>query len=339
MGAQQTTNAKFQTYWKVKNKIGEGNFATVWRCARRHDKFAAAVKILRKRENEKEVLARETEILRTVNHPNCVRLLDVYETPNSLYLVTEICYGGEVFTAISNRMMSELDAAQIVRQITDALIYLHGLGIVHRDLKPENILYATQSRRVVKLLDFGFARVLEGDCEPISERSGTLNYTAPEVFSEKYDHRCDYWSLGVVLYSMICGYLPFAHEDRRMTTQLILQGRYYLNEDCSSEAKDLVKELLTVDPEKRLIGSDVILHPFIAGRVVSTPRLRRSGRSFERSGVEATVELQMRAWIHKAEKSLRQKKEEELDDWTFHSFMNGSEDEDANLEWGGATLI
>merc|ERR1719354_768522 len=158
MGAQQTTNAKFQDYWKVKKKIGEGNFATVWCCARRHDKFEAAVKILRKRENEKEVLARETEILRKVNHPNCVRLLDVYETPNSLYLVTEICHGGEVFTAISNRMMSELDAAQIVRQITDALIYLHGLGIVHRDLKPENILYASQSRRVVKLLDFGFAR-------------------------------------------------------------------------------------------------------------------------------------------------------------------------------------
>jgi len=189
----------------------------------------------------------------------------------------ELCRGGELFDAITESgCFSEAKAMEVIRQVASALDYLHSHNVAHRDLKPENILYFDEERTIVKLMDFGLAKILDEDDITIMTRCGTLHYVAPEVLSKSgsYTHMVDMWSLGVVLYVLLCGYLPFYHDDRHFTAKLIRLGRYEYDpeewEEISDEAKDLIDKLICLNVHERLEAKEVLEHPWMKGIV--TPR-------------------------------------------------------------------
>jgi len=283
---------KITESWKIGKKLGKGSFGTVRICVRSGPatelitpKMEAAVKIIDKKnlgQNELKNLDRESHILAMADHPNCVRLLEIFDTKNRLYLVQEICKGGELFDAITKSKegaFTEERAAGVVRQVASALHYLHDQGIAHRDLKPENILYYDREQTIIKLMDFGLARCLDSNDVTLMTRCGTLHYVAPEVLSKQqgYNNKCDLWSLGVVTYVLLCGYLPFYQEDRAMTAKLIRLGRYEYDpeewEVITPEAKDLIDHMLTKDVEKRFSAKDVLNHPWIKGK--EKPKMKR----------------------------------------------------------------
>jgi len=277
---------RIEDYWDIKKKLGQGSFGTVRECIRKSDKAVAAVKIIRKKDltdKEKKTLEREADILTKATHANCVQLYDIFDTKHHLYLVMELCSGGELFDAICENNFSEKDAANIVKQITEALIYLHSKEIVHRDLKPENLLYETKLRKKIKLMDFGLAKALDGDDSALETRCGTLHYVAPEVLSKKpYSNACDYWSLGVVLYVCLCGYLPFYHDERAITVRLVRSGKFDFDDEewkgISNNAKHLITRLLELDVDKRITGPEILKHPFIKQIETDHPTSTRSDK-------------------------------------------------------------
>lgn len=265
----------------------------------------AAVKIIRKRDlNKKELktLDREAEILTKATHPNCVLLYDIFDTKHHLYLVMELCTGGELFDAICENNFNERDAAKVVKQITEALIYLHEKSIVHRDLKPENLLYASDAKKNIKLMDFGLAKALDGDDEALETRCGTLHYVAPEVLSKNpYTNACDYWSLGVVLYVLLCGYLPFYHEERAITVRLVRSGKFDFDDEewagVSDHAKDLIRQLLELDVNKRITGPEILAHPFINKTEQPASTKSKDVRKLQ-SNMAQTKENQQKEKVH-----------------------------------------
>merc|ERR550539_1735664 len=247
----------------------------------------AAVKIIDKKnlgQNELKNLDRESHILAKADHPNCVRLLEIFDTKNRLYLVQELCKGGELFDAITKSKegaFTEQRAAGVVRQVASALQYLHEQGIAHRDLKPENILYYDREQTIIKLMDFGLARVLDSNDVTLMTRCGTLHYVAPEVLSKQqgYNNKCDLWSLGVVTYVLLCGYLPFYQEDRAMTAKLIRIGRYEYDDEewgtITKEAKHLIDHLLVLKLENRYDAQQVLDHEWVKVPEQPKPEMAR----------------------------------------------------------------
>jgi len=338
MGNESTKSkqgtGKITDQWKIGKKLGKGSFGTVRMCTRSGPatdliapQMEAAVKIIDKKNlgaNELKNLDRESSILAMADHPNCVRLLEIFDTKNRLYLVQELCSGGELFDAITKSKegtFTEQRAADVVRQVASALQYLHQQGIAHRDLKPENILYYDREQTIIKLMDFGLARVLDSNDVTLMTRCGTLHYVAPEVLSKQqgYNNKCDSWSLGVVAYVLLCGYLPFYQEDRAMTAKLIRLGRYEYDPEewavITPDAKDLIDHMLTKDVEKRYSADQVLKHPWIAGkekpkmkRVFSKSHSTRFDAFNEKRKEEnlvllsamAKTSIQMRRWVAKA---------------------------------------
>jgi len=323
MGQQFSSKKKgrIENFWTIKEKLGQGSFGTVRLCERKSDQLKAAVKIIRKRElsqKEVKILDREADILAKVDNPNCVRLFDIYDTKHHLYLIMELCEGGELFDAICESNFSEADAAAIVQQITKSLIYLHAQGIVHRDLKPENLLYQTKDKKIIKLMDFGLAKALDSQDETLETRCGTLHYVAPEVLSKKpYTYKCDFWSLGVILYVLLCGYLPFYHEERAVTVKLVRAGYFEFDDaewgEISNDAKDLIRKLLCKDPNQRLEGEEILNHPFMKNAPKSTkafsPRWLESFKQLNQKRQEehaqtlvaiAQVSVQLKRWVNLA---------------------------------------
>jgi len=291
---EKHAKGKVTDCWKIGKKLGKGSFGTVRICSRSKnfteaipEGFKAAVKIIEKKNmGEKEIqnLNRESEILALADHPHCVRLFEIYDTKRRLYLVQELCQGGELFDAITaapEGAFNEAKAANVVRQIASALQYLHSKKISHRDLKPENILYYDKEQTIIKLMDFGLARILDSDDVTIMTRCGTLHYVAPEVLSRAsgYNKLCDIWSLGVVTYVLLCGYLPFYQEDRNYTAKLIRLGRYEYDpeewEDITPEAKDLIDHMICLDVNKRYTAEQVLAHEWVKVPEKPKPEMNR----------------------------------------------------------------
>eukprot|EP00494_Astrolonche_serrata_P029121 UN29388 len=208
--------------YKVKEKLGRGAFATVRRCIRKKDQREFALKVVRKKGMEPynlKALKSETQIMHTLNHPNIVKLYELYDTPNHLHMIIDLLAGGELFDRIVEQgTFSEYKSARIVNQIAESLHYLHDRNIVHRDLKPENLLYMyaandetvpVEKRDTIKLVDFGLAKQQK---ESLKTPCGSPAYVAPEVLKRQpYSKEVDWWSLGVILYILLCGFPPF-HE-------------------------------------------------------------------------------------------------------------------------------
>jgi len=270
---ERLQRADIDQEYEILERIGVGGFAVVKRCVNKLTGIEYAVKIVKKKGltiEELDTINDEVEILQRLVHPNIVRLEQIFETQRHLFMVMELLSGGELFDTIaSGRNFSEKEAAQVIKDLTKAVQYMHQNGIVHRDLKPENLIYSSDDyNSPIKITDFGFAKFVSPR-EALTTPCGTPGYIAPEVLnSEPYGPEVDLWSIGVILYILLCGYPPFYAETPLAIFELIKLGEFNFSgpnwEWISEEAKDLVTRLLVIKPAHRFTCKQVLAHPWIA---------------------------------------------------------------------------
>lgn len=210
-------------------------------------------------------MVNEIKILKLVDHPNIIKLYEVYEDERYIYLVMEYCRGGELIERIVEKStFSEQEAANLMKKIFQAINHLHNQGISHRDLKPENILYTSKEPNAeIKLADFGLSSKFGED--KMHSIVGTCYYIAPEVLRREYGPKCDIWSLGVIMYQLLCGKTPFVGKnifeifDNIKRSKFSFQGNLW--DSVSGEAKDLIRKLLNKNHKKRLSAVRALNHP------------------------------------------------------------------------------
>ncbi|KAJ9157520.1 Calcium/calmodulin-dependent protein kinase [Pleurostoma richardsiae] len=233
-----------------------------------------AVKIILKKNvkgNERMVYD-ELDMLQRLKHPHIVRFVDWFESRDKYYIVTELATGGELFDRICEQgKFTEKDASQTIRQVLEAVDYLHSKNVVHRDLKPENLLYLTKAPDSdLVLADFGIAKMLDSKDEVLTTMAGSFGYAAPEVMLKKgHGKPVDMWSMGVITYTLLCGYSPFRSEnlqdliDECSNAQVVFHERYW--KDVSDDAKDFILHLLQPNPEDRWTSSQALKHLWLSG--------------------------------------------------------------------------
>ncbi|CAJ0945084.1 unnamed protein product, partial [Mesorhabditis belari] len=253
-------------FYEVEKTIGKGNYACVKLARHRVTKTEVAIKIVDKTRLDKENLDkvyREIEVLKRLNHPHIIKLYQVMETTNIIYLVTEYAPNGEVFDLISRHSrLTEEDARFKFWQIISAIDYCHKMGVVHRDLKAENLLLDGNFR--LKIADFGFSNFFKGD-EQLGTFCGSPPYAAPEVFEGRHYSATslDIWSLGVVLYVFVCGALPFNGPTLQHLRDRVLSGRFRIPFYMSQECENLIRRMLTLDPTKRPTIEQIKAHKWM----------------------------------------------------------------------------
>ncbi|XP_062544542.1 uncharacterized protein LOC134211571 isoform X4 [Armigeres subalbatus] len=253
-------------YYELDKTIGKGNFAVVKLASNLITNSKVAIKIIDKTCLDEENLAktfREISILKVLHHPHITRLYEVMESRNKIYLVTEHAARGEIFDhLVANGRMKEEEASRIFSQIISAVDYCHSKGIVHRDLKAENVLLDNEMN--VKLADFGFSNTF---CEgtPLRTWCGSPPYAAPEVFQGvEYDGpKSDIWSLGVVLYVLVCGALPFDGATLHDLRSVVVAGKFRIPFFMSQECEHLIRHMLVVEPEKRYTVKQIANHKWL----------------------------------------------------------------------------
>ncbi|ESW05525.1 hypothetical protein PHAVU_011G186900 [Phaseolus vulgaris] len=218
-----------------------------------------------------EILVMRRIVENVSPHPNVIDLYDVYEDSNGVHLVLELCSGGELFDRIvAQDRYSETEAAGVVRQIASGLEAIHRANIVHRDLKPENCLFLDVRRdSPLKIMDFGLSSV-EEFTDPVVGLFGSIDYVSPEALSQgKITTKSDMWSLGVILYILLSGYPPFIAQTNRQKQQMIMNGNFSFYEKTwkgiTQSAKQLISDLLTIDPSRRPSAQDLLSHPWVVG--------------------------------------------------------------------------
>ncbi len=260
--------------YDVKNKLGSGKFGLVKLGIHKKTGQKVAIKIMKKStmdSSDLELVRTEIEILKICQHPNIIRLYNVFENADYLYIIMEYCYGGDLFSYLENRhfRLSEKRASTIIHQMATAVYYMHSFGVVHRDLKPENVLMtSTDEDSDIRILDFGLSKIL-GPYEKCDEPYGTLTYCAPEIIiDEPYAKPVDLWSLGVMTYLMVSGKLPFNSEDENEIARQVVydEPNYTRNpvwKTISPECLDFIKRLLEKDQNKRMTIKEVLEHKWI----------------------------------------------------------------------------
>ena len=258
-------------HWMLGKTLGEGTFGKVKLGVHLLTGERVAVKVLEKDritdKGDVKRVTREIQILKHMQHPHIVNLLEVVERPRHIFLVTEYVAGGELFEFIvAHGRLQETQACRIFRQILVAVDACHAYGVAHRDLKPENVLIDENCN--VKLIDFGLSNMFDGPSALLRTACGSPCYAAPEMIAGKrYKGSCaDLWSLGVCLFAMLCGFLPFEDPDTPSLYQKILAGAYQVADHVSAEARSLLAGLLTTDPARRFTVADVYKHPWFARR-------------------------------------------------------------------------
>lgn len=255
--------------------LGTGNYAEVRLGTNKQTGEKVAIKILSTGKETTQDILNEIDILARVDdHPHIIQLKEIYEKKGRMYIVMELVTGGELFDRIIARQhFSEEDARDLLHVLIETIRHMHSYGIVHRDLKPENILFANDAPDApIKIADFGLAKLWqpteEGDA--LKTLCGTPGYVAPEVLKNRqgYTPQCDMWSVGVILYILLCGYPPFQHEQQNKLFKQILKADFHFHspwwDKVSAEAKDMVSRLLVVDPSKRLTPQEAMQHPFMS---------------------------------------------------------------------------
>jgi len=226
-------------------------------------------------------LEREITILKKVTHPNIVPLYEIYEEREDIVLVMKLIKGGDLFDQIQKRnTFTEKDASNVIRQLLEAVKYLHEINIVHRDLKVDNILCDTKGQDLhVYVADFGLARMFESENALMQSRVGSLEYTAPEIFASiPYDKSCDLWSVGVITYILLTGLFPFADKSPMKLYEKITNVDYNWDEcpDVSPQVKHFVGELLVSNPKERYTAALALQHPWVKGQVDDMTTFNRS---------------------------------------------------------------
>ena len=293
-------NNKMIDDYIIKNTIGKGTFSTVKLGEHIKTKQKVAIKILNKEKiKEKEDLERikrEIKILQMMDHPNIIKTYKISENTKNYYIIMEYCDGGELFNYIVEKeKLDENEASMFFYQLISALEYIHSLGITHRDLKPENLLLV--NNKIIKIIDFGLSNYFNGE-KQLETPCGSPSYASPEIIKgEAYNgFNIDIWASGIILFAMLCGYLPFDDdeeeedddedeagkhsseddinrksskeissddsEDNEVLFQKILEGKLEFPSHLSSDAVDLMKKILVVDPNKRIQIKDIKKHKF-----------------------------------------------------------------------------
>ncbi|XP_006152328.1 ribosomal protein S6 kinase alpha-2 isoform X2 [Tupaia chinensis] len=291
-------NVHFTDGYEVKEDIGVGSYSVCKRCVHKATDAEYAVKIIDKSKRDP---SEEIEILlRYGQHPNIITLKDVYDDGKYVYLVTELMRGGELLDRIlRQRCFSEREASDVLCTITKTMDYLHSQGVVHRDLKPSNILYVDESGdpASIRICDFGFAKQLRAENGLLMTPCYTANFVAPEVLKRQgYDAACDVWSLGILLYTMLAGFTPFANGPDDSPEEILARigsGEYALSggnwDSISDAAKDIVSKMLHMDPHQRLTAVQVLKHPWVVNReYLSQTQLSRQDVHLVKGAMAAT---------------------------------------------------
>ncbi|XP_049584179.1 serine/threonine-protein kinase SIK1 [Syngnathus scovelli] len=250
-------------FYEIIRTLGKGNFAVVKLARHKVTKTQVAIKIIDKTRlnpSNLEKIYREVQIMKLLNHPHIIKLYQVMETKDMLYIVTEYAKNGEMFDHLTtNGRMNETEARKKFWQILTAVDYCHRHHIVHRDLKTENLLLDANMN--IKLADFGFGNFYNAG-EPLSTWCGSPPYAAPEVFEGKeYEGpQLDIWSLGVVLYVLVCGSLPFDGPSLPALRQRVTEGRFRIPFFMSQDCENLIRKMLVVDPAKRISVAQIKQH-------------------------------------------------------------------------------
>ncbi|XP_064806799.1 calcium/calmodulin-dependent protein kinase type II delta chain isoform X4 [Oncorhynchus masou masou] len=285
MATTIVTSTRFTDEYQLYEELGKGAFSVVRRCVKKSSgqEFAAKIintKKLSARDHQK--LDREARICRLLKHSNIVRLHDSISEEGFHYLVFDLVTGGELFEDIVAReYYSEADASQCINQILESVQHIHQHDIVHRDLKPENLLLASKMKgAAVKLADFGLAIEVQGDQQAWFGFAGTPGYLSPEVLrKDPYGKPVDIWACGVILYILLVGYPPFWDEDQHKLYQQIKAGAYDFPspewDTVTPEAKNLINQMLTINPSKRITADQALKHPWICQRSTVASMIHR----------------------------------------------------------------
>lgn len=263
-----------EIYKQLGPPLGCGGFGAVWKCEHKRTGDIRAVKIIEKitftlEEIESRSVFMEVEILKTLDHPNVVKVFEYFEDDSNYYIVMELIQGCDLYSYIeSNGKMPESHAKDVMKKLFCGINYLHSRKVAHRDIKPENVLLQQieiSGHFDLKIIDFNVSSFKKD--RNFDEPVGTTDYMAPEVFNDKYDEKCDMWSCGVILYLVVSGYLPFGGQNDTETEYCIKRAIYQLPDDLfseiSNECKDMLKKLLQKNPAKRLSASQALEHPWL----------------------------------------------------------------------------
>ena len=291
---QAIQNKSLFDKYEVKQKIGKGKFGLVKCGLNKETKKPVAIKIMAKKNMDKsdlELAKVEIDILKIGQHPNIIKLYDIYENESYIYIIMEYCSGGDLLSYFeyNEYELPETKVCEIIHKLSMAIYYLHSYGIVHRDLKPENILMTDLSPQAdIRLLDFGLSKII-GNEEKCTEPYGTLSFVAPEVLQGKpYDKSVDLWSIGIITFLLLCGYLPFddKHSEREIARQTIQDPVPFeekIWKQYSPEAKTFVDGLLQKKPEKRYTIKEVLEHPWIK-KMDKVPEKRKDNKNKSQFG-------------------------------------------------------
>jgi len=311
-------------------QIGTGKFSVVKLATEKNTGKKVAIKIMKKSVVEQQSIIKEVEIMSDVKHQNIIGLQEVFETESEILLVLELVTGGELFDKIVEReAYTEEDASQLVNTVTKVIQYLHSKDIVHCDLKPENLLYSDHSdNAVIKLCDFGLSQKCPSGSQ-LKSLVGTLTYMAPEISNcTGYGKPVDMWSLGVIIYILLCGFPPFDESTG-----------YYLEfpspewDNISDSAKNLIKALLVTDPTKRLTAEQTLKHHWVSGSnvgkqsIIGTLKTLREFNTIRRSGTTTMGHnKQSRGTVFELFPSLTPVKESPIQVSPSNSFKQQEED-------------
>lgn len=277
---------------KGQDELGKGTYGSVQKATNKATGVVRAVKSIPKKSlPDPAKLAEEIAIMRLLDHPNVIKLYETFEDAKCVYLVMELCTGGELFDRIidAESGFSEKVAAKLVKQIVGAVRYMHGLNVAHRDLKPENFLLSNEkdvsdSNNYIKVIDFGLSKKYEPG-KDMATKACTPYYVAPEVLAGKYSEQCDVWSLGVLIYVLLCGAPPFFGDSDAEVLQRVKKGHYDFDmpawDVISKDAKDLVQKMLVMDPRKRYTAEQALHHRWVEKLAPNASNTVLSSSAFE----------------------------------------------------------
>lgn len=257
-----------------KKKLGEGSYGTVCKAKHKTTNSIRAVKTISKTQMKNiERFKQEIAIMKMMDHPNIIKLYETFEDHRNIYLVMELCSGGELFDRIiESGHFTETQAAVLMQQIIRAIFYMHENHVCHRDLKPENFLFMTKDsieKNLLKIIDFGLSCKYDTG-QVMTTKAGTPYYVAPQVLAGKYDQLSDLWSCGVIMYVMLCGYPPFFGETDAEVLSKVRLGNFSFNaadwKNVSEDAKNLIRMLLKMNPRDRYTGEQALNHEWIKNK-------------------------------------------------------------------------
>ena len=254
--------------YEIQKLVEKGTYSKIYLAKSIYTKEEVIVKEINKSSLKKELdelllITKQIQILKILKHRNIITLYEIFESKKYLYLITEYCQGKKLIDQlIEKKRFSEEEALFIFFQLLDAFTYMHKMNICHRNLSAEHILFDKNNRP--KIVGFGYSSFYEKD-KKIKGAYGSLCYACPEIINEQIynPELADVWSLGVILYVLVCGYLPFCEEDDNKNKILISEGKIEFPKEISNKLKDLLNHMLDKNPEKRYNLKKIVKHPWI----------------------------------------------------------------------------